>query len=166
MLCESQPPRDLKRRSSVFSLPPFFTFTSLFLSLYIVPPPRPPALVPYYLPSALPSSPQSRTGRSVSGASRDLPRGPSDELPKYRVWIIRGTKDPQKTHHERSWTSVKMCLIGLLLTGAACTECGGHRIKVPSNYPGLAHPCLKKEWMCVCVMENIDRPCGSPERVQ
>ena len=106
-------PEDLKRRSSVFSFPPFFTFTSRSLLIFYLPPP--------YLWSALSSSPRSRTGRSVSGASRALPRGPQMGC-QVQGLDRKGTKDPQKTH-QKGWDLGKMCLIAVLLKGTACMEC-------------------------------------------
>lgn len=81
-----------------------------------------PHLLPHYFCSALSSSPQSRTGRSVSGASRDLPRGPQMGCQVQGA----GSKGEQKTPKKHSMKGLdhsKMCLIALLLTGAACTEC-------------------------------------------
>lgn len=95
---------DLKRRISVFSFPPFFTFT--FPCLLII----------YPHPS---SSAQSRTGQSVSIASRDLPWG--SQMGCQAGAGPQGTKELRK-HTEKGQDPGKMCLIAPL-NSDACMEC-------------------------------------------
>lgn len=96
--CVRPGPEDQKRRSSVFSFPLFFTFTSR--SLLIFSPLGPP-----FLWSALSSSPRSRTGRSVSSASRDLPRGP--QMSCQVQGLDRREQKTLKKHIRKAGTLVK-----------------------------------------------------------
>lgn len=125
-LCEAQPPEDLKHRFLCVLLPSSLHF-HLSLSLFIF----------SLLSSRLLShhQPRSRTGGSVSAASRDLP-SVSQMNCQVQGLDCRRTKDLQKhTHTHRG----KMCLIVLLLKGTMYGMCAqGHCIEVPSNYPSFS----------------------------
>lgn len=83
---------DLTRRSSVFSFPPFFTFTSLYLLFFTIN----SGLLPHHHPSS------EQAG--LSAVLHEIGPEALRWAAKYRGWIAVGTKDPptpQKKHHER-----------------------------------------------------------------
>lgn len=121
-LCEAQPPEDLKHRFLCVLLPSSLHF-HLSLSLFIF----------SLLSSCLLShhQPRSRTGGSVSAASRDLPSVSQMNCQ------VQENKRPPKTHTHTH--RGKMCLIVLLLKGTMYGMCAqGHCIEVPSNYPSFS----------------------------
>lgn len=118
-MCGARPPEDLKSRSSVFSCPPFFTFTTLALSS---PPP------PHFF-GVFSSSPRPRTGRSVSAASRNLPSGPQMGC-QVQGLDRMGTKESPPTTPPKSTVErlrpQENAFNRPLSEGPACMECVEH----------------------------------------
>lgn len=149
---ESEVPasEDLKRRSSVFSFPPLFTFTSFS-----------PHLLHHYLGSALPSSPQYRTGRSVSGASRDLPRGPQMGC-QVQGLDRSGNKRPPPLKKKEKKNTMKGLDLGKnvfnsLPIDGCCIYGMCSRVSV-RRFPGVLGSPVVVRNSCICVEERSRSP--------
>lgn len=110
---EGLAPKDLKRRSSVFSFPPFFTFTSL--SLHIFSTITSGSLFHHYC------SPEQA---DLSAVRQEICPEALRWAAKYRGWIVTGTKDPPKKHDKRPGplTTLRVLHVRNVYLGSAITE--------------------------------------------
>ena len=90
-------PEDLKRRSSVFSFPPFFTFTSRSLLIFYLPP---------LTSGQLSHHRRGPEQADLSAARQELCPEALRWAAKYRGWIVREQKTPKK-HIRKAGTWVK-----------------------------------------------------------
>lgn len=96
-LCGGPAPEDLKRRSSVFSFPPFFTFTSHSLLIF-----SPLPLVGSLIITAI------QKQADLSAVRQEICPEALRWAAKYRGWILREQKTPKK--HIRKTGTLAKCV--------------------------------------------------------
>lgn len=112
---------DLKHRSSVFSFPPFFTFTSVSLLFFTIN----SGLLPHHHPS-----PQQA---GLSAVLHEICPEALRWAAKYRGWIAVGTKDPPQKSTMKGLDLGKNVFNSPSIDGRCmygmCTR--GQRVKIP-----------------------------------